>query len=76
MWCEACRDRFDRDHWVVPWIDPDGAIYQGRGHGVGAEFGPYGRLLAIEQAAQELVQRPSDPQLLADLERAVGAEAL
>ena len=45
IWCEHCRDRFNREHY-----DPDT-----HEHRVGKEFGPVGRSLYIEQVAREVV---------------------
>lgn len=47
IWCEHCRDHFGTDH------------YPNDTHGVGEEFGPYGRLLAasalLDQVAGALI---------------------
>lgn len=43
-WCEGCRDHYDADHY------PDGE------HGHGAEYGWFGALLAVEDAARKLAE--------------------
>jgi|SRR6185369_7011972 len=47
--CALCRDWFPRSHFAE-----DDVEHFAEDHLVGAEYGPYGRLLAIEAAAREL----------------------
>lgn len=63
-WCEHCQDHFDETHYVVPWQSSvDGTWYGGPDdpgggeHGAGSEYGPYGELLAKEEAYDKLVRR-------------------
>jgi len=65
-WCEHCGDWFAVDHYddlIVP--DDDDSPCTGGGHKVGVEYGPIGRLLAIEAAAKELAAA-TDPEALDD----------
>lgn len=56
-WCDFCGDWSDHRHY-----DPDEPLGL---HLAGVEYGPYGRLLAIEAAARELVDA-ADPEVLDD----------
>lgn len=66
-WCNFCNDHFERHHF-----GGDGE------HLVGAEYGTFGRLLAIEQTARAFVDAPHDWLVdaleLAALRKILGAE--
>ena len=51
MWCEHCRDHFEKDHYDQPYVGFDGEKYPDGQHGVGSEYGPYGILLEKEEKA-------------------------
>jgi hypothetical protein len=56
MWCDACQDHFDTDHFDRPWTSPvDGQWYPDGAHGIGAEYGSYGVLLAWRRNAESVV---------------------